>query len=210
MVCLAPLRQASTRFLWRRCMLRQWQNAEKVRSGHTGEQSSATRHPSALPIGDIRSYRCNRMARVLTRDRDEVGELGRDAVDGPRPGEASPAHTATPASDTTTPCHRAASYQRRTHPNSARPRWVDLCSTIDPVSYGGGGRNGWSVGETRVGYDHRESDSSYAPRDPGIPGSIVSLRGQSGAPVRARSLEGKYLLARAHLPANQRTARRGE
>jgi hypothetical protein len=77
-------------------MLRQWQNAEKVRSGHTGEQSSATRHPSALPIGDIRSYRCNRMARVLTRDRDEVGELGRDAVDGPRPGEASPRRRAVP------------------------------------------------------------------------------------------------------------------
>ena len=67
------------------------------------------------------------------------------------------------------------------------------------VSYGGDGRKGWSVGEIRVGYDPREGDSSYAPRDPEIPGSIASLRGQSGAPVHARSLEGKHLLARAHV-----------
>ena len=55
------------------------------------------------------------------------------------------------------------------------------------VSYGGGGRKGWSVGEIGVGYDPREGGSSYAPRDPEIPGSIASLRGQSGAPVRASS-----------------------
>jgi hypothetical protein len=49
------------------------------------------------------------------------------------------------------------------------------------VSYGGGGRKGWSVGQIRVRYDSREGECSYAPRDPEIPGSIASLRGQSGA-----------------------------
>ena len=58
-------------------------------------------------------------------------------------------------------------------------------------------------------YDSREGECSYAPRDPEIPGSIASLRGQSGAPVRVRSLEGKYLPARAHPPVNQRMAWRG-
>jgi hypothetical protein len=59
-----------------------------------------------------------------------------------------------------------------------------------------------------VGYDPSEGGSSYAPRDPEIPGSIASLRGQSGAPVRARSLEGKRLTVRAQLVVPERGQRR--
>ena len=62
-------------------------------------------NPSALPIGDIRSYRCNGMARLLTGDRDEVGELGHNAVDGLRPRSAKSAPARLPLR---TPLHQRA------------------------------------------------------------------------------------------------------